>query len=177
MSNHLKATNLPTIRGPLPSGSRLPCPGGPPPSRGQARLQSACHLSTNIRGPIARRLTDPRARGRATAPARRPRRPPQLAVVGHHPPPGQLRPAALIHLSGGRQARRPTVARRWAARTRPPAPTPAPSPHRGHPRPWQPGCPHAAPPRICPRPRPQQLSFLTPRNWKFMSSALQPSVR
>lgn len=72
------------------------------------------------------------------------------------------------------------MARRWAAPTRLPAPPPAPSPHRGilalgslaARTPLLPAGPWS---RICP-PR-QQLSFLTPRNWKFMSSALQPSVR
>lgn len=76
---------------------------------------SACHFPTKSQGPLGRILTAPSAGSRTKAPAPRPRRPSGLGVLGHHPPPGQLRPAALTHFSDRLQAtRRPIVARRPA---------------------------------------------------------------
>lgn len=127
-SNYLKATNMPAIQRPPPSrlswkpvrdkpSSRLP----PPHARVDRRPPeatlgcSACHFPTKSQGPLGRILTAPSAGSRTKAPAPRPRRPSGLGVLGHHPPPGQLRPAALTHFSDRLQAtRRPIVARRPA---------------------------------------------------------------
>lgn len=129
-SNHLKATKLPALQGHLPGGSlaairdelgsRPPCPGGRPPSTGPVTSPP-----TNFPGPSEGRLTAPSAGRRAKARAQCPRRPSRLGVPEPQAPPGQLSPAALVHLSGRRQARRRrTVARRPAARPRLPAPEP-----------------------------------------------------
>lgn len=160
-SNYLKATNMPAIRGDLPScswrpvrdklGSRLPCPGGPPPSGGHAWPQNACHFSTVSQGPFARSLSARSAGGKTQAPARCPRRPSPLGVQEHHTPAGQPSPAALARFSGRLQAtRRPTVARRPATRARGrrqkwQRPGATPQPQRRPPRPAG-ILPHASPP-------------------------------
>lgn len=158
-SNYPKATNMPAIQGHLPRGSpgdlletSLALASPPPHARGDRRPPeatlgcSACHFPTKSHGPPGRSLTAPSAGSRAKAPALLPRRPSGLGVLGHHPPPGQLRPAALTHFSDRLQAtRRPTVARRPTTRTRLPAPGSHPASHA---RPPQPAgiLPHASPP-------------------------------
>lgn len=122
MSNHLKARNVPAIQGHLPSGSRdllatrlalaSPTPVTPVLQRpGSAAAPVTSTLTSP--GPSWCNLTAPSA----ASPG------PWLAVLQHRTPPGQLSPAALMHLSGRRQARkRPTAARRREAPTRLSAP-------------------------------------------------------
>lgn len=115
---YFKATFLAAL-GHLLETSRLspPCPGGPPPSE----CLSPLHPLTSL-GPSGCSLTAPSAGRKAKARAQCPRRPSRLGVLEHQAPPGQLSLEAFTYLSGRRQARRPTVARRPAARTRLPAP-------------------------------------------------------
>lgn len=186
MSNHLKARNVPAIQGGPPprwlsgsvrdkAGSCFPCPGDPRPP--EAWLGCRAPVTSPLRspGPSRWNLT---ARG-AVFPG------PGLAVLEHQTPPGQPSPAAWMHLSGRRQARkRPTAARRWEALTRLPGPelcgaqqppcTPSFPPRR---RPTRPAG-SFAPGGLAPRGPllPAGPCLLTPRNWKFMPPALQPSA-
>lgn len=151
MSNRLRARNVPAIQGHLPggpvrdkAGSCLPCPGDP-------RSPEAW---LSCRAPVTSPLTSP-GPSWCNLTARSAVSPGLGSLCSNTTHPQARRPAASVHLSGRRQARkRPTVARRWEAPTRLSAPelwsaqqppcTPARhSPQLGS---GQPGPPQASPP-------------------------------